>query len=188
MLHSAVRPKDLGFSLIETMVIIVIVGVLGAIATPSFLAGADRRKLDDAMAQLQGAIQEAQQQSIRQSQACSITIDTNALTVAETTSGSRCLPTGIRTLNDSGLSSNFGPSNGFAMMTDAASTTPAIAFTFRGTTSTANVFVLYKPNSTIPMRCLAVSQGIGILRIGTYYSPTNPPTSISASNCQTTAQ
>jgi type II secretory pathway pseudopilin PulG len=187
MLHSAVR-KESGFSLIETMAIIVVVGVLSAIIAPSFSAGAERRKLDDAIAQLQGAIQETQQQSIRQSQACSITIDANALTVTTTSSPSNCLPTGSRSLNNSGLSSNSGQSNGFAMATDAASTTPTIAFTFRGTTSTANVFVLYKPNSSIPMRCLAVSQGIGIIRIGQYNSLTNPPITVSASNCQTTAQ
>jgi prepilin-type N-terminal cleavage/methylation domain-containing protein len=187
MLRLAVR-KETGFSLIEAMVTVVIVGIFGAIAAPSFSAWSDRYKLDNALAKLQGALQEVQQQSIRTSQPCSVTIDTTALTVASTSGYANCLPTGSRSLNNTGLSSNSTQSAGFAMVTDAVNTTPAIAFTFRGTTSTVNVFVVYKPNSSIPMKCLAISQGIGMIRIGRYNSPSNPPASVSASNCETKAQ
>ncbi len=188
MLRLAVR-KESGFTLIEAMVTVAFISILGAIAAPSFSAWADRKNIDNALTQLQGALQEVQQQSIQISQLCSVAIDTNALTVSATSGYSNnCLPTGSRNLNNTGLSSSGTQSAGLAMATDAASTTATIAYTLRGTTSNANVFVLYKPNSSIPMRCLAISQGIGIIRIGNYVSTSNPPTSVSAGNCQTSAQ
>jgi prepilin-type N-terminal cleavage/methylation domain-containing protein len=180
--------RNSGFTLIETLVVVVMAGILAAIAAPSFLTWSDRYKLDNALALLQGALQEAQQQAIRKSQTCSITIDTSAVTISESTTGSSCLPTGSRDLNNKGLSSGSSLGAGLAMATDSASTTPSITFTFKGTTSTANVFVLYKPNSTLPMKCLAISQGIGIVRIGHYSSTANPPTAVSAANCNTSAQ
>lgn len=181
-------PRNLGFTLIENLVLVVVAGVLAAIAAPSFSTLSARYQLDNGLVSLQGALQEAQQQAIRKSQTCSVTVDTSAVTVSQTTAGSSCLPTGSRDLNNKGLSSGSSLGAGLAMATDSASTTPTITFTFKGTTSTANVFVLYKPNSTLPMKCLVISQGIGIMRIGRYSSAANPPTAISAANCNTSAQ
>jgi prepilin-type N-terminal cleavage/methylation domain-containing protein len=187
VLHLVVR-KEAGFTLPEVMVMIVVFGVFCAIAAPSFSAWSDRYKLDNALAQLQGALQEVQQQSIQKSQTCSVTIDTTALTVSTTSGFTNCLPTGVRSLNNTGLSSNSSQSAGFAMATDAANTTPTVTFNYRGTTSNVNLFVVYKSNTSLPMRCLAISQGIGIMRVGTYNSPSNPPSSVTASNCQTKSQ
>jgi prepilin-type N-terminal cleavage/methylation domain-containing protein len=180
--------KESGFTLIEWLVTIVIGGVFAAVLAPSFSTWADKYRLDNASTQLQGALKEVQQQSIRISQSCSVTIDTSTATISTTTGFTNCLPSGSRDLNNQGVSSGGTTSNGVAIATDSASVAPTVAFTFRGSTSTANVFVLYKPNSTIPMKCLAISQGLGIIRIGRYNSASNPPTSVSASNCQTTAQ
>ena len=54
------RQHSSGFSLIEIMVVVIIVGVLAAIAGPSWLAFMEGRKLSVAQDRLYQALQEAQ--------------------------------------------------------------------------------------------------------------------------------
>ena len=48
-----------GFSLIEILVIVAIVGILAAIAVPSFASSFDRVKLNQAVVEVRGILQEA---------------------------------------------------------------------------------------------------------------------------------
>ncbi len=68
------RRPQFGFTLIETLVIIVIVGVLAALAAPNFIALMDSIKVDQTIAEVRAALQSTQRQAIRGTQVCSVTL------------------------------------------------------------------------------------------------------------------
>lgn len=149
-----------GFTLIEIVIILFIIGILSAIAVPSFLGLLNRGKVNNAVAQVQGALQEAQRESLRKSKQCAVTIDATLKEI----SGS-CLVTGVRTLPE-----------GVAIVTNVNGD---ITFGFRGNTEFAHAtgttsettgnIILYQPDtSSSAKKCVAVSKGIGIIRFGTY--------------------
>lgn len=72
MLLCNARHTNQGFTLIETAIILVIVGILSAIAAPSFLGMLNRNKVNNALAQVQGTLQEAQTEAIRRSKRCAV--------------------------------------------------------------------------------------------------------------------
>jgi prepilin-type N-terminal cleavage/methylation domain-containing protein len=148
---------DRGFTLLEILVVLVLFGILSAIATPSFLSGYNRMKLDTALNDLRGALEESQRQAIQQGRSCDVKI--NETTVGKITSS--CLITGSRTL-DSAVS--ISPS-----------TSTTITFSFKGNTTNTQVFILSLSDGSNSQekRCLAISDGVGILRTGVYENSTS---------------
>ena len=63
-----------GFTLIEMLVIVAAIGILGAIAAPSFASFMDGIKVNQSMASIQSALRDTQRQSIRTSQVCTVQI------------------------------------------------------------------------------------------------------------------
>ncbi len=166
---SNARSDNQGFTLIETLVIVVIIGILSAIATPSLLGMLNRNKVSNALDQTQGALQEAQREAMRKSQQCTVTLDTTNSKVT-----SPCLSTGTRTL----------PS-GIAIATNLPSST--VTFSFRGNTTNSGKIVVYDLNdSNQQKRCLVISNGLGIMRTGKYSGSTTS-TSITDNNCDTSS-
>lgn len=72
MLLSNVRSNNQGFTLIETTVILVIIGILSAIAAPSFLSMFNKNQVNNALVQVRGTLQEAQREAIRRSRRCQV--------------------------------------------------------------------------------------------------------------------
>lgn len=163
MLLSNARNKNQGFTLIETLIILVIIGILSAIAAPSFLSMYKRNKVNDALIQVQGALQEAQRQAIRNNKSCTVTIDTTNKKVT-----APCLVTGDRIL-DSSIS--------------IATNETSIQFSIKGTITLADAgtVVLSNPD-TSKKSCLVISSPLGIMRTGEYSGSTSP---ISKNNCTT---
>lgn len=145
MLPSSVHRSDQGFTLIESLIIVLVIGILAAIAAPSFLATLNRSRVNDALAAVEGALKEAQREAVKRSTNCEVTLGTNSVT-------GPCLVTGTRTLNNVNLRSS-------------AST---VEFSFKGNTTSGNTIVLSNPDSSINQKCLAVAIGIGIMRTGKY--------------------
>lgn len=72
MLPSNVQRTDRGFTLFETAIVLMIIGIASAIAAPSFLSMFNKNKVNNALAQVQGTLQEAQTAAIRRSKRCAV--------------------------------------------------------------------------------------------------------------------
>jgi prepilin-type N-terminal cleavage/methylation domain-containing protein len=155
MLHSNVS-KNLGFTLIETLIVLAIVGILIAMAIPSFLAALNRAKLAQATDLVVASLQEAQRESIRRNRSCTLTLDK----VSRKIVGQQgCLLSGDRHLPDPIDLDYTG--------------TGSIQYGIRGNTTTNKSVVLAIRDSPNNTRCLTVSAPLGIIRLGSYDLGTN---------------
>ncbi|MFM2062090.1 MAG: hypothetical protein RLZZ507_1760 [Cyanobacteriota bacterium] len=148
MRHTSVLKDNQGFTLLETLTVLVIVGILAALIGPSFSAWNQRKQADAAITSLEGAIKEGQRQAMSRSRTCNITVTTaNPPTI---TSADGCLPTGDRTLENVLNSSNI-----------------TMSFNHLGENSTGEVTVTltHRDNDNL-QRCLVVSTPLGLIGKG----------------------
>lgn len=164
MLLSNAHRSDQGFTLIELLIIVVIVGILTAIAAPSFLALLNRSRIHDALVAVEGALKEAQREAVKRSTSCTITLSTNSVT-------GPCLVTGSRNLK-----------NEIQLATNISGSPATVTFSHRGTVtlSDTGTIVLYRSDSSNGQRCLVMSSPLGIVRTGNYSGSTS---SVTASSC-----
>lgn len=149
MLLSTARKSNKGFTLIEMLIIVAVIGILAAISAPSFLAWLNRKKVEDSLVQVQGALKVAQREAIRKSTTCTVTLSTSSVTSPCLVTGDRTLPTGVELSTDISLSK--------------------ITYSFRGNTANGGTTVLRMPDgSTSEQRCLVTSVGVGLMRTGNY--------------------
>ena len=168
MLPFNARNNNQGFTLIEMLVILIIIGILSAIAAPSFLGMLNRSKVNSALNEARGALQEAQREAIRKSKPCTVSISTTDKKFT-----SSCLVTGDRTFDSSvGLETND----------------LSIPFSYRGTITLNNggTFVFFTKDNFTNKKCLVISSPLAIIRTGTYTGqiPATTANPVSASNCQ----
>lgn len=157
-----------------------IIGILSSIAAPSYLAFNSKRKVNDAVTKVQGALQECLRESIRRSTSYDVFLNTTTKTVS-----GDCLVTGERTLpNEVVIETNItGTPPG---------TLPKINFSYRGTITLSDAGIVVFSSADNPnneKKCLVISSPLAIMRTGNYQipatnppTPTNPPTSV---NCRT---
>ncbi|MGB2927222.1 MAG: type II secretion system protein [Limnothrix sp.] len=160
--------QNQGFTLIEILSVIVMVGVMAAIAAPGMLGFLARSKVDRAFANLQDTVTNTQRQAMKKSQECRVILPEN-----ETENGllsSNCLITGAEEFTDIFIKYNKKDIKN-------------ITFNYRGGTSPLRTIVLYSKNTEYK-RCLVISNGIGMTRKGVYTK--NDLANISASHCKTT--
>jgi type II secretory pathway pseudopilin PulG len=187
-MKSSVWKRSLnGFTLIEALIIVTIIGVLAAITAPSFLSGLGTKKVDDVAAQIEGALKEAQAEAIKKSQTCTLTFDTT--TARLTSLPANCLPTGSRDLKQLGVSvlakNESGISMGFANLGSPVN----LSFNYKGLTriggtGTGLVVIYQGTSASSRRRCIAISGGLGIIRSGQYTGAT-PENPNDTQNCAT---
>lgn len=182
MLLSNARRNSGGFTLIEMLVIVAIIGILSAIAAPSFLGLFSRNKVDNALNQVRGALQECQREAIRKSKSCTITLD---ITNKKVTSD--LLVTGERDLCEK--RDDFGNciKSIVAIATNLSGTPPTITFSFRGTVILADAgkVVLSTLDDPNKKKCLVISAPLGIMRTGNYTGLNSTAAEITAGTCTT---
>lgn len=155
MLHSNVS-KNLGFTLIESLLVVSMVGILSAMAIPSFIAAQNQAKLNQATEMVVSSLQQSQQEAIRRNQSCTITLDK---TEHKILGQPGCLPSGNLNLPDAINLNYTGASN-------------TIQYGIRGNTTSNKSVILLIKNSPKNSRCLTVSAPLGIIRLGSYDSNT----------------
>lgn len=164
--------NNAGFTLLEMMIIVAIIGILAASATPSFFALNRRTQVNNALIELRGALQEAQREAIRRGRSCSITIPSGS----NQTLSSTCLNTGSRTFT------------GVSLRRNSAQATVTFDFKGRVTVGGADdnaIVVSVLNNNSETERCLMISQPLGLIRAGTYRDTLRNRTSVDTSNIAT---
>lgn len=170
------RNQQFGFTLTEITLVSVVLGIFAAIAAPSFLNWLNRRKVDDVLAQVEGALKEARAEAIKIGQVCEVDLGvtvTNTITATVPGTAKSCLPTGTRDLSKLGVRILANNNSGVNLATNMATLNGStIQFSPRGTTNSSNLLVFFEPGQT--GRCLAVSNGLGLIRIGNYTEVVDP--------------
>jgi prepilin-type N-terminal cleavage/methylation domain-containing protein len=161
MLFKIISKSNRGFTLIEMLVSVAIMGILAAIVAPNFYSALSGKRIDDVLGKIEGAIKEAQSTSIKKSRVCTVQILSDKVTATNMA----CLPSGERSFQ---LGSN---SNISIKGTGGTSGTNIIISPFGNTpsTQTTEAIVVFQNNGTnSKLKCLVVSSGIGIIRTGNF--------------------
>jgi prepilin-type N-terminal cleavage/methylation domain-containing protein len=182
-----------GFTLIEVMVIVMVVGILAATAAPSFGSLLDSIKVNQTVTDLRTVLQDTQRQAIRNSQVCTIQVP-NTIGNGNSYGNSKkkiiqgnCLTSGSPELADNiDLATNLQSSS----TTSGSSDTIALQFGTFGSAAfsiqsavqspatprdpTGKVVAFVAENPKVQKKCVAISSTLGLTRIGTYTGGTSP--------------
>jgi prepilin-type N-terminal cleavage/methylation domain-containing protein len=161
-----VRKSSSGFTLIEMMVTIIIIGVIAAISAPNFLGLLNRNRVNEAAQQVEGALKEAQRQAIRGGKQCSISIDlTNKIISNPDTTP----PTNGCLLSSRNLNNLIQPNSNRTLITFSGKGNITIDDSSGSATPTP-VLVVSIPNATNQRKCVVLEGFFGTLRSGNYSS------------------
>lgn len=156
MLHWSVRKLESGYTQAEMAVIVLIIGILAAIAMPNFSVWLRQRQVDAAFNQIAAAIEETQNESIKRSTACRLQIP--ATGPNPTFTGS-CLLTGPFTLDDRMVLDHTRRPNSWFISFNANGEN-------RSPNEAGTLWLKDSENDTIRSKCLVISVGIGLRRTG----------------------
>jgi len=159
-----------GFTLAENLIILVIVGILAAIAIPNIRGMYNQAQVNQATNMVRGAMQEAQREAMRKSKQCKIKFDTiivNGQIRHRVTNelpqkcllSDRLLPQGVTLQHNNNDTINYG---------------------MKGNTTTMKTMRISAPG-VAEEKCLVISMPLAIVRQGAYHHDGG---GISASKCK----
>lgn len=170
LLYDVLRKTNKGFTLVEMIAAVVIVGIIAALATPSLLGMLYRSRVRDGVGQVEAAIRQAQRLAIRGSQACTITFSTNAAgysTVKAAAGSNDCLVEN-RVLPDDVF---FSLLNGSSLDLIDSSNEIQLIFSSKGHPNVQGIMVVsHAQNPT--QKCIQIEGLLGSILTGNYDSTT----------------
>ena len=173
------KQENYGYTLIEIITTLIIVGVLAAIAAPNLFNLYRRYQLTDAFRQLESSIKISQKQAKRLRKTCKIKLDLvnvngktrNRIAIVQASDP------GERKKSYSGcLMKEIIFPEFIELETNIPGSTNKINFSHKGNTTTSGTIKLFISNLDLD-RCLVISNGLGIIRTGRYYNTTSKLTS-----------
>jgi Tfp pilus assembly protein FimT len=179
MLHLPFHPLnrqhfDRGFTLAEILTILIIVGILFALGTPSFIAMQGVAKLNSSADNMRTALETSQSQSLKKNKNCTVYIPSNSNTIVGdclmnstgTSSGITDIENGLPSFNlDSGITVTVATS------WTGTGTPPQVVYNSQGVTESGGT-IIFASTDTGDKRCLILNRGAGLIRGGTYINNT----------------
>lgn len=180
MLLYSVRKLDKGFTLIEMITVVIIIGVIAAFAAPNFLGLLNRNRVNQGLADIDGAIREAQRLATRGSKTCKIRFTTTGVgsdkrwvvqVHPNETSGGTTISYGDCLLNTRELprdvSSNFLVGGTTLTPIDSSGLVLNLGFSSKGSPSNTGIMVISHPN-TNSNKCIEIQGILGNIITGNY--------------------
>jgi Tfp pilus assembly protein FimT len=197
-----------GFTLIEVLIIIMVMGVLAAIAAPSFAGLFDSIKVNQTVTELRSTLQETQRQAIRANTTCETQV-TNTENAEKgkgkgngnktrkiqgncLASGDQTLPDGVdMTTNIQSIVSTSSPPSTSSTTTIRFVSSGSAEFTVLTTVPlpslpndpTGKIVAYISGKDQIQKKCIAISNTLGLTRIGTYSGDTTPAAITDSGTC-----
>lgn len=168
--YKLIRQKDQGFTLIEMLVVLMIMGVLIAMATPSVLAMMSRAKLSNSVERVRDALELSRSQTTQKNKPCKVYIPTGNQIVSDCLISADNSSSGITGVPN-GLPSIKLDDRDDIVIRNSDSAVPLlkITYNFKGVTQNSGTVILSsRSNPDGEKKCLMVDAGIGLVRTGKY--------------------
>ena len=187
LLYDVLKKSNKGFTLIEMIATVIIVGIIASIAAPNLLGMLNQTRVKDSLGQVEGAIKEAQKLAVRRGKTCIVRF---------TSTGSGSNKQALAQISpDQTISGNTVNSDGCLLSTrtfdneitlefDDGSTveeidstnTIDILFTGKGNTTTDGDIgtIIVSHTGTNTKKCLQIEGLLGNIVTGNYNSTATP--------------
>ena len=172
LLYDVLKKSNKGFTLIEMITVVIIVGVIAAIAAPNLLGMLVQTRVKDSLGQVEGAIKEAQKLAMRRGKPCTIVFTTNASgnsTVEAKTGFNGCLLS-TRELADSVFFSLLDSGTGNLDLIDD-SNEMELSFSSKGNPDKQRIMVISHAQAN-SQKCIQIEGLLGSILTGNYNSTT----------------
>jgi type II secretory pathway pseudopilin PulG len=168
-----------GWTLLETITVSVITGILASIAIANMLGMMNKNKVQNSLYEVKGALREAQRNAIKMGKECKVVMDADInptyLSVDTETKYVGCLSSPRVDLSGVNVTENFPGSS--------------IRFSYKGNSTNLGTIVFHS-SKTQAKYCLVLSNLLGIMRSGIYTKEIVPTATsvsgVSATNCEST--
>ena len=168
LLYDVLKKSNKGFTLIEMITVVIIVGVIAAIAAPNLLGMLVQTRVKDSLGQVEGAVREAQKLAIRRGKPCTIVFTTNDSgnsTVKAKTGFNGCLLSTRELAN----SVSFSLLNSGSLVLINSSNEIELSFSGKGNPNAPGIMVISHPQ-TNSQKCIQIEGLLGNILTGNYNS------------------